>query len=238
MPDGVDAGDLDVLHVAEEAAFAAGEGHLHLFVVEVDLVLEVVGGAPVSLGLEEAVAEHLREDIVVVGFGSALGISEWRGRRVFLAGMVLGRAEGGEHGTDVVALDLLEAVEELRRPGQAGDGVVGLVAAEAHDGFAELFADGLFILGVGELQILGCGRRVEVVFEGLRGVLGAGGVGVGAGGRGGEDVGDDEDGPVAGGGEPVDVVVLDRNGDVPAIGAKGGCDDDIGADCLPELAAA
>ncbi len=79
VPDGVDAGDLDVLHVAEELAFGAGEVHLHLFVVQVDLVLDVVLGAPVALRLEEAVAEELREDVVVVGFCAKLDVGQLGG---------------------------------------------------------------------------------------------------------------------------------------------------------------
>ena len=88
VPDAVDAGLLDVLHVADKVALGTGEIHLHLFVVEVDLVGDTVGGAPDALGLEEAVAEHLGEDVVVVAFGAEFGVGEFDRRQ--------GRACGDE----------------------------------------------------------------------------------------------------------------------------------------------
>src|SRR6185437_16108613 len=86
VPDGVDTGFFDVFHVANEIAFGAGYVHLHLFVIEVDLVGDSVGGAPDSLGLEEAVAEHLGEDVVVVGLCAEFFVGEFGGRRGWAAG--------------------------------------------------------------------------------------------------------------------------------------------------------
>ena len=122
------------------------------------MVGDAVLGAPDALGLEEAVAEHLGEDVVVVALGAELGVGEFSRRHGRTGGdecrIGLGRGCGsgsgsrgprmsaaalrgedsGEVGTDVVALDLLESVKESGCPGQAGDGVVGFVAAEAEDG--------------------------------------------------------------------------------------------------------
>ena len=80
VPDGVDAGHFHVLHVADEVAFGAGEVHLHFFVVEVDLVGDTVLSAPDALRFEEAVAEHLGEDVVVVALGAKFGVGESGGR--------------------------------------------------------------------------------------------------------------------------------------------------------------
>jgi hypothetical protein len=81
MPDGVDSGFFDVLHVAQEVALGAGKLHLHLFMVEVDLVLDAVGGAPESLRFKEAFGEELGEDVVVVGLGAEFSFSELGGLR-------------------------------------------------------------------------------------------------------------------------------------------------------------
>ena len=138
------------------------------------------------------------------------GAAGQRGR----AAAALREQDGGEVGADVVALDLLEGVEESGGPGQAGDGVVGLVAAEAEDGGAEEFGHGLVVAVVGGFDVGGGGFGVEVVLERLGGVLGVGGVGVALGGRGAEDVLDDGDGPVAvRRGGPVDAAVVDGHGD-------------------------
>ena len=244
VPDGVDAGDFDVLHVADEVAFGAGEVHLHLFVVEVDLVGDAVLGAPDALRLEEAVAEHLGEDVVVVALGAEFGVGEferphrrsswnegWIGGRGGSGGSSCGagsrprtpaelrQEDGAEVGADVVALELLEGVEEIWGPGQAGDGVVGLVAAEAEDGGAEELGHGLVVAVVGGLDVGRGGFGVEVVLERLGGVLGVGGIGVALGGRGAEDVLDEGDSVVGAGGRgPGDAAVVDGNGDAVSAG--------------------
>ena len=78
----VDARHLHVLHVAEELALRSRQVHLHLFVVQVDLVLQMIRRAPVALRLEEAIAKHLRKHIVVVGLGARLRIGQLRTSRL------------------------------------------------------------------------------------------------------------------------------------------------------------
>ena len=181
MPDGVDAGHLDRAHVAKERALAARQLHLQFFMVQVNLVFQMVGCAPVSLRLEETRGKHLREDIVVVALDANLLRREMDGNAGVAARSRL--REQRDVGLHIVALDFLEALKELGGPRQAADGVVRLVAPEAHDGLAEFVANGLFVLLVREAQVLFRCRRIEIVFEGLRSVLHALGIGVGAGRR-------------------------------------------------------
>ena len=132
----IDAGHADIAHVAEEGAFvadqvfAAPEVDHQLFMIQVDHVFHVARLAPVFLGLVEIVAEHAAPHVPVVGLGA----------------LRLGRHRAGEElgdvGFEVVAFFLLKGFEQLGRPGHEA-GVVGLVAAEAEDGFAELVADEL-----------------------------------------------------------------------------------------------
>ena len=133
--------------------------------IQVDLILQVVRRAPVALRLEEAGGEHLREDIVVVGLDASLFRGEMNGNAGVAARKRLG--EDCDIGLDIVALDLAKPLEELWRPGQAADGVVGLVAAEAHDRLAELVADSLLVLLVRKAQVLLCRGGIEIVLKRL-----------------------------------------------------------------------
>ena len=122
-----------------------------------------------------------------------LSLSRASGRRLGpRATTALRQQDRAEVGADVVALDLLEGIEESGRPGQAGDGVVGLVAAEAEDGGAEQFGHRLVVAVVRGFEIGRGGLGVEVVLERLGGVLGVGRVGVALGRRGAEDMLDEQ----------------------------------------------
>ena len=216
MSRGIDAGNLHGAHVAKEISLAVGQVQLCLFVVEVDLILQMVCRAPVSLDFEEAFGEEDGEDIPIVSASAGLVVGKLRAP---------GLEERGEPGADVIALELLEAIEEGLRPGQAGDAVVGFVSAKAEDGFAELVAEILFVLLMGEGEELPGGGRVEIVLQRLRLVFGLhvigvgpglGGnlqIGLGASGRGLEAVLHDYDLPFAGGSCPVDGAVVDGDGD-------------------------
>jgi hypothetical protein len=126
----------------------------------------VVGRAPVALRLEEAGGKHLREDVVIVALDANLLRGEMNGN----AGVAARRRLRKECdiGLHIVALDLAKPLEELWRPGQAGDGVVGLVAAETHDRLAELVAHSLLVLLVREAQVLLRRRGIEIILQRLR----------------------------------------------------------------------
>lgn len=117
--------------------------------------------APLRLRLEEPVAEHLREDIVVIRPDSA----------VLLCHLLRLRKQACKIQPHVVAFDLPEPFEELRRPRQPADRIVRLIPAKSQDGLAELIPDILPILLVRELQVLLRRGRVEIVLERLRPVL-------------------------------------------------------------------
>ena len=70
VPDGIDPRLLHVLHVAFKVALRAHQLHLYLFMVQMHLVLHAMRGGPQAQRLEESVAEHLREHVIVVALGA------------------------------------------------------------------------------------------------------------------------------------------------------------------------
>ena len=258
VPDGIDPRLFDVLHVAQEVALRASEVHLHLFMVQVHLVLHAMRRAPQALRLEETVAEHLREDVVVVALGAQLGIGEFSRRHGRTGGdecrIGLGRGGGSGRGSrgpraaaalreqdraqvrpNVVTLRLLEGSEELRRPGQSADRVVRLVAAEAQNRCAEQLRHGVVVALVRVLQIRRRRLGVDVVLQRVRRVLRVRRVGVAPRGRGAEDVLHHHHRPVAACGcRPRNLAAGDWHCNALARGGDGHRRDCIGTNRLAE----
>src|ERR1035437_1568988 len=208
MPDGVDSWILDGAHVAKEGALAARQFHFQFFMVQVHLVFQMISRAPFALRLEESGGKHLREDIVVVSLDANLLHRKMDGN----AGIAARRSLRKERDMrlHMVTLDLLESLDKLWRPGQSGDGVVGLVAAKTQDGFAELVADNFFVLLVREAQVLLCCRRVEIILQRLRAILDTLWISVGASGRGAELMVHEQHRPASLGSDPVQCVAVQR----------------------------
>lgn len=203
-----------------------GQLHLHLFVVQMDLVLEVIVRAPNTLRLEKAGDEHFGEDIVIIALDAKL-----LGRQMNRDSRIAARRRLGEERRvrlHVVTLQLAKTRKKIGRPRQSRDRVVRLISAKAHDDFAELLAHRMLVFIVRPAQVLSRCGGIHVVFERLLGVLHPVRIGVGPRRRRAEFVVHKEHGPRAFGRGPVERLAMKRDDNRIAVLIDSGGADRIG----------
>ena len=157
VPYRVHSGNLHLAEVAEEIAFRTyAHGHV-VVVVEVCDVGEAVLLAPFRLLSEEVHGEQIRPYVPVVGSESLFRHAAHR------------REQACEHGRGVIAFSGLELPDHVGRPWRVGE--VGLVASETQHCLSELAANVFLVLLVGPVEELAHRCGVEVVTQGVGGVL-------------------------------------------------------------------
>ena len=153
IPDGVDARHLHVPHVLEEVPLGVDQLHHIFLMIQVDQILDAVGGAPVTLYAEKIVAEQIRPDVPVVRLRPLLFLRRMR------------REKRSGIRPRVVTLPLLEFGENRRCPRNAVDRIVRLVTTETQHGFSKLRAHIFLVLLVGPGEKLPRRRRVEIILQ-------------------------------------------------------------------------
>src|SRR5450432_226880 len=136
-----------------------------------------------------------------------------------------GRRLGKKRGIwlNVISLDLAKVFEEFGCPGQPANRIVGLIAAEAHDGLAKFIPHVLLVLLVGKAEESLCRSGIEIILERLRGVFDAVGIRIGARWRRAELMVDDQHGPAAWRRLPVEDAVVYRHWNRHAVLIHGRC---------------
>ncbi len=172
MPDDVDSRDLEIAHALEEIAVGDGELRQDLLVLDVRLILEIVGGAPLGSRGEEILAEKVGPYVAIVRIGAMGRVqAEGRGGRPAPAAAPgdLDRGDRRHVGSDIVTLPRLKLRGEIGRPWV--EPVGGLVAAKAEDGLAEFIADSLLVGLIGPVDEKLSRLGIQVVHQGVFAVL-------------------------------------------------------------------
>ena len=159
----IDPGNVHVALVPEVVALDASQVHHDFFAHQVHQVFQMVLGAPVGLDAEETVAENGAPHVVVVGFDA-----------VRLIGQLVGE-EQWQVGLEVITFAFAKLIEQRGCPGY-GAVVVRLIAEETQHRLAEFGADRLLVRLVGDGHESAGGVRIQVIDQGIPGILVTGSV--------------------------------------------------------------